>query len=88
MFTRIRDGSKFALIALVGLLDQLGLEYVDCQSYTRHLATFGARDVPRDLFLEKLEQQVRHRDKIPRRWSSWCGEAMLARGVEVGRRHR
>lgn len=45
MFTRISNGSKAALIALVNHLQQQGTALIDCQMTTSHLITFGAREI-------------------------------------------
>ncbi|MBU0960627.1 MAG: leucyl/phenylalanyl-tRNA--protein transferase [Proteobacteria bacterium] len=45
MFTKISNGSKAALIALVTHLQQEGVALIDCQMTTSHLITFGAREI-------------------------------------------
>jgi len=59
MFSRRRDGSKVALAYLVRQLERWGFEMVDCQMSTGHLASLGARDIPRAVFLERLRRLVR-----------------------------
>lgn len=86
MFSDIGDGSKFALVALVGLMDELGLPMVDCQAYTDHLARFGAEEIPRNDFLAQLAD-LRQRDAIPPTWYDVDGDAMLARGVQLAGRN-
>lgn len=51
MFSRVRDGSKMALAELCrqGISDAWAL--IDCQFYTKHLASLGAREIPRSRFL-------------------------------------
>lgn len=51
MFTRVTDASKIALVALARMLEGLGFTVIDCQQSTRHLAAFGAREIPRPEFL-------------------------------------
>jgi leucyl/phenylalanyl-tRNA---protein transferase len=80
MFSDVPDGSKFALVALVGLMDELGAPMVDCQAYTDHLARFGAEEIPRADFLGELAE-LRQQDTIPRSWRDVDGDAMLARGT-------
>ena len=55
MFTTRPDGSKLCLIALVEELAHRGVEMIDCQMRTDHLARFGAREIERWEFLERLE---------------------------------
>jgi leucyl/phenylalanyl-tRNA--protein transferase len=59
MFTRARDASKAALCALVQLLRRQGFRVIDCQQNTRHLASFGAREIARASFLEQVAELVR-----------------------------
>lgn len=55
MFASAPDASKIAFTELVGQLQAWGCTLIDCQVYTDHLARFGAREIPRDEFLSKLE---------------------------------
>jgi leucyl/phenylalanyl-tRNA--protein transferase len=54
MFARSTDASKVAFVALVEQLARYGITLVDCQVYTPHLASFGAREWPRRAFLAAL----------------------------------
>ncbi|MEO6916003.1 MAG: leucyl/phenylalanyl-tRNA--protein transferase [Chitinophagaceae bacterium] len=54
MFSRESNASKFAFIRLVGDLRKDGVEMIDCQVYTPHLESLGARMVSREEFLERL----------------------------------
>ncbi len=45
MFTRVRDGSKAALCALVARLQVGGFTLLDTQFLTEHLASFGAVEI-------------------------------------------
>ncbi len=54
MFALERDGSKLALLALVAFCRSQGVAWIDCQQNTRHLASLGAREVPRSTFVEHL----------------------------------
>jgi len=56
MFARVSDASKCAYAALVAMLRRLGFSMVDCQQSTEHLASLGARDIPRDEFLARLRR--------------------------------
>lgn len=51
MFARRTDASKIALAALVAFARAHALDFIDCQQNTRHLASLGAREMPRDDFL-------------------------------------
>lgn len=56
MFTRIPDGSKLALAALVGFCLENNIQWIDCQQNTRHLASMGAYEIERKTFTAWLEK--------------------------------
>ncbi|MEQ1516822.1 MAG: leucyl/phenylalanyl-tRNA--protein transferase [Usitatibacteraceae bacterium] len=58
MFARETDASKVALVALVEKLKREGFELIDCQQETRHLASFGARPIPRNQFVQRLAELI------------------------------
>ena len=47
MFARRPDASKIALAALVAFCRRHGIAMIDCQQNTAHLASLGAREMPR-----------------------------------------
>jgi leucyl/phenylalanyl-tRNA---protein transferase len=59
MFARVSNASKCALIALVRTLRPRGLELIDCQVPTDHLASLGAEPIPRRQFMGLLRQALR-----------------------------
>lgn len=54
MFSRVRDASKVALVALVERLRARGYTLLDTQFLTGHLARFGAVEIPRAEYLHRL----------------------------------
>ncbi|MFM2052878.1 MAG: hypothetical protein RL456_915 [Pseudomonadota bacterium] len=50
MFARRTDASKIALAALVAFCRAEGIDWIDCQQQTRHLASMGAAPVERAAF--------------------------------------
>ena len=54
MFYREPNASKLALLHLVAHLGARGLDWLDIQVMTPHMARFGARGMPRDRFLSRL----------------------------------
>jgi leucyl/phenylalanyl-tRNA--protein transferase len=56
MFSRRTDASKWALAALVAACKRRGIDWIDCQQNTTHLATMGAAEVPRDKFVKHLNE--------------------------------
>ena len=66
MFTLLPDGSKMALSCLVSVCIQQGVTTIDCQQNTRHLASLGAREIPRHEFVMNVHKA---RDQAPIDWS-------------------
>lgn len=58
MFARERDASKIAFVHLVRDLAARSFGMIDCQMHTEHLASLGARLVPRGEFLQALRELV------------------------------
>jgi leucyl/phenylalanyl-tRNA--protein transferase len=58
MFARRTDASKIALAALVAACRARGVGLIDCQQHTEHLASFGARRVPRATFERHVRAAV------------------------------
>jgi leucyl/phenylalanyl-tRNA--protein transferase len=67
MFSRRPDASKVALVFLVRQLERWGFEMIDCQMSTPHLASMGAREIPRAEFLRRLQALV----VLPPQPSAW-----------------
>ena len=77
MFSRCRDASKVALVALVRLLERGGANLIDCQVESEHLNSMGARNISRADF----EQWLAHNQAIDIPSSAWhlpdrCGELL------------
>lgn len=69
MFSRIANASKAALITLVGALRPQGFDLIDCQVETQHLASLGARPIPRVEFNQLLAASLR-RETLRGSWRS------------------
>lgn len=54
MFSHASNASKFAFINWVKYLQKEGIQLIDCQVYTDHLESLGARMIPRSEFLQNL----------------------------------
>jgi leucyl/phenylalanyl-tRNA--protein transferase len=54
MFSLQTDASKIALSALVDFCQLRGIEWIDCQQQTEHLANLGAKPIPRLVFLDMV----------------------------------
>ena len=60
MFAHSTDASKIALAALVALCREHGVALIDCQQNTHHLASLGAREIPRPEFLTHIRKAQMH----------------------------
>jgi leucyl/phenylalanyl-tRNA--protein transferase len=58
MYTRRSDASKIALCHLVAHLRARGFALLDAQVMNPHLASLGARDIPRAEFLRRLREAL------------------------------
>jgi leucyl/phenylalanyl-tRNA---protein transferase len=67
MFSRRSDASKVALAVAVRHLARWGFPLIDCQMPTPHLASLGAREIPRADFLARVQTLVRQLP-IPSPW--------------------
>ncbi|MGH7786445.1 MAG: leucyl/phenylalanyl-tRNA--protein transferase [Candidatus Binatia bacterium] len=56
MFYRRPNASKLALLHLIDYLRRRGLDWIDVQTLTPHMKRLGARLVPRDEFLDRLQR--------------------------------
>ena len=59
MFSRVRDASKVALIHLCARLKRGGYVLLDCQFITEHLKRFGAVEIPRAEYRERLAKALK-----------------------------
>ena len=58
MFSKVSNASKFALIRFVQHLRKLGVELIDCQVYTDHVKSLGARLIEREQYLKLLQRLI------------------------------
>ena len=58
MFSKASNASKFAFINYARLLQSEGVALIDCQVYTEHLESLGARMIPREEFVATIEELV------------------------------
>lgn len=54
MFSKFSNASKYAFVSFVKLLKEEGIQLIDCQIYTEHLESLGARMITREEFLSIL----------------------------------
>ena len=58
MFSLQSNASKFAFIKLVRHLQKEDIKLIDCQVYTEHLQSLGARMISRQTFISTIEQNL------------------------------
>lgn len=58
MFSNFTNASKFAFIKYVSELQKEQVKLIDCQVYTSHLESLGARMIPRAEFIKMLNQMT------------------------------
>ena len=56
MFSRVSNASKVGFVSLVEKLKKEQYKLLDCQVYNEHLASLGAEEIDRDLFLKILQK--------------------------------
>lgn len=64
MFSLERDASKVALKQLVEWGLNQGVQLIDCQVASAHLASLGAREIPRAEFVSHLSRAIRDLDPV------------------------
>jgi len=74
MFSRERDASKVALVHLVAHMIAQGFQLLDTQFLTKHLKSFGAREIPRDAYLELLDEAL----ETEAYWSASSGRSIFS----------
>lgn len=58
MFSKKSNASKYAFIKFVDYLKSENLTLIDCQVYTEHLESLGARMIPREKFIALIEKNA------------------------------
>lgn len=58
MFSKVSNASKYAFLQYMELLKQEDLRLIDCQVYTEHLESLGARMISRPQFVALLETLI------------------------------
>ena len=55
MFSLVSNASKYAFIHLAKELETKDYKLIDCQVYTEHLASLGAKEIDRTVFMSYLK---------------------------------
>lgn len=56
MYSHVSNASKYAFIKYIDVLKKEGVQLIDCQVYTEHLESLGARMIDRAEFLRRLKE--------------------------------
>jgi len=84
MFSRARDASKVALVHLVAQLKRGGYRLLDAQFLTKHLAQFGALEIPRDAYLRRLREALSRQGYWPASAGSSVGFSVSGASGDTG----
>lgn len=79
MFSRARDASKVALAHLVARLVGGGFTLLDTQFVTEHLTQFGAVEIPREEYLQRLDSALAQAAN----WNAGPQPALLSTWLEA-----
>ena len=81
MFSRARDASKVALAHLVARLRRGGFTLLDSQFLTAHLAQFGAHEIPKEAYRNRLAAAL----EVAARWIPTIEPAVLSAEIRAMR---
>lgn len=74
MFSRVSDASKVAFVFLCKQLEKWGYKLIDCQVYTAHLESLGAKMISRKKFITLIEEYTVVNNEL----NKWKAETDLA----------
>lgn len=83
MFSTRRDASKIALAWLVDLLRRGGFRLFDTQFLTPHLASLGAVEISRDMYLDLLDLALAHSANFAATPLALSGHDVVQRNVQT-----
>ena len=59
MFSKVSNASKIAFIHLTNKLKAENYQLIDCQVYNDYLSQLGCEEIPRDLFMQILNKELK-----------------------------
>jgi leucyl/phenylalanyl-tRNA--protein transferase len=77
MFSNVPNASKAGFITFARALEQSGFNLIDCQQETAHLGSLGARNIPRQEFLDILYRNAYERSLVGK-WTFAGGKVVCA----------
>ncbi len=69
MFSKISNTSKIALVYLVEKLKERNFLIIDCQVYSEHICSLGAKEIPRIEFIEILNEALKF-ENLKGKWEN------------------
>ena len=83
MFHKVRDASKVAFVKLVEYSLMHGFRFIDAQQPTKHLASLGAKEMDREVFLGMLREEMGNggRSNLNNRMIGKCDSVWLSHSV-------
>ena len=69
MFSNVSDSSKATFYHLTQFALKNDFDFIDCQLYTSHLSSLGAKEIDRAQYLEELTRALDHQD-LNHNWSN------------------
>lgn len=70
MFSRLANASKTGFILFAAALYEHGFTCIDCQVYTEHLSGLGAREIPRNEYMNILSCALTEKT-VRGAWNTW-----------------
>ncbi len=70
MFAKVSNASKVGFVTLAKEMQKRGIQLIDCQVWTAHLESFGARHIKRSKFIHNLDILL-ETDSLKGSWSDW-----------------
>ena len=61
MFSKKTDASKICLVSLIQHLRERGFSLFDIQFLNPHLVRFGAREIPAEAYLKRLQRALKQK---------------------------
>lgn len=74
MYSEQSDASKVAFVSLVNQLREWKFTLIDCQVTTRHLRSFGAREITRNEFMKALKESL----LVPTKKGTWIQKQTIS----------
>ena len=87
MFSRVSNTSKIALAYLARQLEYWQFGMIDCQVHTPHLATLGAREIPRSEFIARIQKLVHCEPILDWKFDAHASDTMFSNTSVSGHYH-